>query len=113
MAGPSFLARRCCSRPRHVRVSRAGERDLEQNLQVVRESGHSRFPFTADGNPDRFEGMVLVKDLMFRLRENPDDPEWKALATPLLVIPASAQLLVAGVLLGVLAAPALYGRVGK
>jgi CBS domain containing-hemolysin-like protein len=36
--------------------------------------------------------MVLVKDLMFRLRESPDDPDWKALATPLLVIPASAQL---------------------
>ena len=70
----------------------SGERDLEQNLQIVRESGHSRFPFTADGNPDRFEGMVLVKDLMFKLRETPEDPDWKTLATPLLVIPASAQL---------------------
>jgi CBS domain containing-hemolysin-like protein len=70
----------------------SGERDLEQNLQVVRESGHSRFPYTPDGNPDRFEGMVLVKDLMFKLRETPEDPDWKTLATPLLVIPASAQL---------------------
>jgi CBS domain containing-hemolysin-like protein len=70
----------------------SGERDLEENLAVVRESGHSRFPFTSDGNPDRFEGMVLVKDLMFRLRETPEDPNWKALATPLLVIPASARL---------------------
>jgi CBS domain containing-hemolysin-like protein len=70
----------------------SGERDLEQNLQTVRESGHSRFPYTSDGNPDRFEGMVLVKDLMFKLRETPEDPDWKTLATPLLVIPASAQL---------------------
>jgi CBS domain containing-hemolysin-like protein len=70
----------------------SGERDLEANLQVVRESGHSRFPFTPDGNPDRFEGMVLVKDLMFKLRESPDDPDWKTLATPLLVIPAAARL---------------------
>src|SRR5262245_2632060 len=30
----------------------SGERNLEENLQVVRESGHSRFPFTFDGNPD-------------------------------------------------------------
>ena len=78
--------------PRARVVYLSGERDLEQNLQVVRESGHSRFPYTSDGNPDRFEGMVLVKDLMFRLRETPEDPDWKALATPLLVIPASAQL---------------------
>ena len=78
--------------PRARVVYLSGERDLEQNLQVVRESGHSRFPFTVDGNPDRFEGMVLVKDLMFKLRETPEDPDWKALATPLLVIPASAQL---------------------
>lgn len=78
--------------PRARVVYLSGERDLEENLQVVRESGHSRFPFTVDGNPDRFEGMVLVKDLMFKLRETPEDPDWKALATPLLVIPATAQL---------------------
>jgi CBS domain containing-hemolysin-like protein len=78
--------------PRARVVYLSGERDLEENLAVVRESGHSRFPFTLDGNPDRFEGMVLVKDLMFKLRESPDDPDWKALATPLLVIPATAQL---------------------
>jgi CBS domain containing-hemolysin-like protein len=78
--------------PRARVVYLSGERDLEENLQVVRESGHSRFPYTSDGNPDRFEGMVLVKDLMFKLRETPDDPDWKTLATPLLVIPAAAQL---------------------
>jgi CBS domain containing-hemolysin-like protein len=78
--------------PRARVVYLSGERDLEENLAVVRESGHSRFPFTSDGNPDRFEGMVLVKDLMFKLRESPEDPDWKALATPLLVIPATAQL---------------------
>ncbi len=78
--------------PRARVVYLSGARDLEENLQVVRESGHSRFPYTEDGNADRFEGMILVKDLMFKLRESPDDPDWKALATPLLVIPASAQL---------------------
>jgi CBS domain containing-hemolysin-like protein len=78
--------------PRARVIYLSGARDLEQNLQVVRETGHSRFPYTPDGNPDRFEGMVLVKDLMFKLRETPEDPDWKTLATPLLVIPASAQL---------------------
>lgn len=78
--------------PRARVVYISGARDLEENLQTVRESGHSRFPYTVDGNADRFEGMVLVKDLMFKLRESPEDPDWKALATPLLVIPASAQL---------------------
>jgi CBS domain containing-hemolysin-like protein len=78
--------------PRARIVYLSGERDLEQNLQLVRDSGHSRFPYAADGNADRFEGMILVKDLMFKLRENPSEPDWKALATPLLVIPASARL---------------------
>jgi CBS domain containing-hemolysin-like protein len=78
--------------PRARVVYVSGARDLEENLLVVRNSGHSRFPYTADGNPDRFEGMVLVKDLMFRLREDPEDPNWRALAAPLLVIPASAKL---------------------
>jgi CBS domain containing-hemolysin-like protein len=78
--------------PRARVVYLSGERDLEENLAVVRDSGHSRFPYTSDGNPDRFEGMVLVKDLMFKLRESPEDADWKALATPLLVIPATAQL---------------------
>ncbi len=78
--------------PRARVVYISGARDLEENLLVVRSSGHSRFPYTADGNPDRFEGMVLVKDLMFRLREDPEDPNWRALAAPLLVIPASAKL---------------------
>jgi CBS domain containing-hemolysin-like protein len=78
--------------PRARVIYLSGERNLEENLQVVRESGHSRFPYTADGNPDHFEGMVLVKDLLFKLRESPEDAGWSALATPLLVIPASAQL---------------------
>jgi CBS domain containing-hemolysin-like protein len=78
--------------PRARVVYLSGERTLEENLQVVRESGHSRFPYTPDGNPDRFEGMVLVKDLMFKLRESPEDADFKNLATPLLVIPATAQL---------------------
>lgn len=78
--------------PRARVVYLSGARDLEENLQVVRESGHSRFPYTVDGNADRFEGVVLVKDLMFKLRESPEDPDWKTLASPLLVIPASAQL---------------------
>lgn len=78
--------------PRARVVYLSGARDLEENLQVVRETGHSRFPYTHDGNTDRFEGMVLVKDLMFKLRETPEDADFKTLATPLLVIPASAQL---------------------
>jgi CBS domain containing-hemolysin-like protein len=36
--------------------------------------------------------MVLVKDLMFKLRETPEDPAWSSLATPLLVIPTTAKL---------------------
>jgi putative hemolysin len=70
----------------------SGERSLDENLVMMRGSGHSRFPYTPDGNPDHFEGIVLVKDLMFRLRESPDAVDFKAIAAPLLVIPATARL---------------------
>jgi len=52
----------------------SGERSLEQNLQVIRRTGHSRFPYTPNGDLDRIEGVVLVKDLLFQLHESPGEP---------------------------------------
>ncbi len=66
---------------------------MEENLRVVRQSGHSRFPFTPSGNPDDINGVVLTKDLLFHLRDRPEQPpDWDSLLTKALVVPASMPL---------------------
>jgi putative hemolysin len=83
---------------RDVMVPRAGvaylsgERSLEENLRVVRNTGHSRFPFTRTGELDSAEGVVVVKDLMYQLRETPDDPHWDELMSPVVVVPGATPL---------------------
>jgi len=77
--------------PRAQVVVISGALDFETNLAVARRSGHSRFPYTPDGELDSVKGVVLVKDLLFRLREGLT-PAVDELATPILVVPSSAPL---------------------
>jgi CBS domain containing-hemolysin-like protein len=70
----------------------SGARSLEENLMVIRRSGHSRFPYTPDGDIDKVEGVVLAKELFFALRDSGDEVDYTKLATPLLVVPTSAPL---------------------
>jgi putative hemolysin len=77
--------------PRARVVVLSGESTMEQNLELIRSSGHSRFPYTPDGELDGVRGVVLVKDLLFRLREQ-GSVDLEAIATPALVIPSAAPL---------------------
>jgi CBS domain containing-hemolysin-like protein len=77
--------------PRARVVVLSGESTMEQNLELIRSSGHSRFPYTPDGELDGVRGVVLVKDLLFRLREQ-GSVDLEAIATPALVIPSGAPL---------------------
>jgi CBS domain containing-hemolysin-like protein len=78
--------------PRAGIVFLSGERTLDQNLELMRRSGHSRFPFSPEGDPDKIEGVVLVKELLFELRENPDKVDWSRIMAPPIVVPASMPL---------------------
>ena len=78
--------------PRNGVAFLSGERTLEQNLSVVRRTGHSRFPFTPNGSLDDASGIVLTKDLMFQLLETPDDPRWSLLVGPMVVVPTAMPL---------------------
>ncbi len=69
----------------------SGERTLQENMEVIRTSGHSRFPYTARGNLDKTDGVVLVKDLLFVLGHG-ETADFKEILSPLLVVPASAPL---------------------
>jgi CBS domain containing-hemolysin-like protein len=78
--------------PRSQVIILSGERTLEENLGIIKRSGHSRFPYTPDGDLDKVDGVVLAKELFFALREAGDQVDFGELASPLLVVPASAPL---------------------
>jgi CBS domain containing-hemolysin-like protein len=77
--------------PRALVVFLSGEQTLEQNLAVIRKSGHSRFPYTPDANLDNAKGVVLVKELLFRLRDN-EQVNLAEIARPMIVIPSTTPL---------------------
>jgi len=65
----------------------------EQALAFVRETGHSRFPFSPTDDLDDFAGVVLVKDLLhWLLSHDSADIDWNALVKEALVVPDSVQL---------------------
>lgn len=72
----------------------SGERTLRENLDLMRRSQHSRFPYTPDSDLDHAKGVVLLKDLLFRdgALATGEDIDFEALQTPLLVVPAAAPL---------------------
>ncbi|MET0791476.1 MAG: hemolysin family protein [Polyangiaceae bacterium] len=80
--------------PRAQVVFLSGERSLQENLDLIRRSQHSRFPYTPDADLDHAKGVVLVKDMLFRdgALANLNEVDLAALQTPLLVVPASAPL---------------------
>ena len=65
----------------------------DEALAYVRQSGHSRFPFSPTGDFDDVTGVILVKDLLHWLLQN-DTPEidWDALLQEALVVPDSVPL---------------------
>ncbi|HEX4477869.1 MAG TPA: hemolysin family protein [Polyangiaceae bacterium] len=78
--------------PRARVVYLSGQRSLDENLEVVRRTGHSRFPYTETGDLDQLQGVILVKDLMFTMHEAGGSVDLPELATKPLVVPASTTL---------------------
>lgn len=78
--------------PRNGVVYISAARSLDENLAIVRRSGHSRLPFVEENDLDAVQGIVMVKDLLFQLRADPAQLDCKSLVTPALVIPASMTL---------------------
>lgn len=67
--------------------------DRETALRHVRESGHSRFPFTPSDLLDDVTGIVLTKDLLYWLLQNQEDEiDWDSLCREPLVVPRSSPL---------------------
>jgi len=69
----------------------SGNASTAANLNRVRDSGHSRFPFTPDGDLDHCSGVIMTKELLFALRER-IEPDWRQLLIPVLIVPETATL---------------------
>ena len=54
--------------PRTAAVLLSGKKTLRENLNIVRRSGYSRFPYSRGGQADGVDGIVLARDLLFALQ---------------------------------------------
>ena len=71
----------------------SAERSWAENLETIRESGHSRLPFSPTDELDHVTGVVLVKELFFHMQARPGaDIEWSELVRQPLTIPESRSL---------------------
>lgn len=67
--------------------------DREQALGLIRESGHSRFPFSPTEHLSDVSGIVLAKDLLYWLLQHDDDQiDWAAISKDALIVPDSVPL---------------------
>jgi len=79
--------------PREHVVFLSAAMDRQEALQVVRDSGHSRFPFSPTSYLADVAGVILAKDLLHWLLTNDDaDIDWEAIRYDALVVPESAPL---------------------
>ncbi|NNF16355.1 MAG: HlyC/CorC family transporter [Gammaproteobacteria bacterium] len=71
----------------------SGTMSREQAMQLIKLSGHSRFPFSPTHDLNDVTGMILAKDLLYWLLTN-DTPQidWEALRQDLLIVPPSKSL---------------------
>lgn len=62
-------------------------------IEVIRESRHSRFPFSTTEQLDQVAGIVLAKELFLYMQQYPDgEIDWSALMHEPVVIPENAPL---------------------
>ena len=62
-------------------------------LAAVRESGHSRFPYSPTGDIDDVTGVILVKDLLYWLLSHDDViVDWESIRKDALVVPETSPL---------------------
>ncbi len=81
--------------PRGTVAFLSGNKSLDDNFEIIRGSGHSRFPFTPTGDLDDVDGVVLAKVLLFHDHDSDDDArevDWKPLKSALVVVPETKPL---------------------
>jgi CBS domain containing-hemolysin-like protein len=79
--------------PRKKVVYLSATMNRHEAMELVRESGHSRFPFSPTEHLSDVSGVVLAKDLLHWLLQNDSDQiDWEAIRQDALVVPHSVPL---------------------
>jgi len=78
--------------PRQQVVALSKEQSPDDVRSTIRQSGHSRFPFTPTGRLDDVSGVVLAKELMLALLADPNVIDWSTLMREPLIIPETKPL---------------------
>lgn len=67
--------------------------DRQTAVELIRRSGHSRFPISSTGDIDEIFGVVLAKELLDWLLVNEsNDIDWKAVTHEVLIVPDTVSL---------------------
>lgn len=78
--------------PRAKVVMLSAEQSRDEVLEIVRQSGHSRFPYTATGRADDISGVVLAKELLLAVQENSGPIAWQDIVRETLFVPETIRL---------------------
>ena len=71
----------------------SGEMDRDEAATLVKNTGHSRFPFSPSRDLKDVTGVVLAKDLLYWLLQHDDQQvDWDMLRQDALIVPPSAPL---------------------
>ncbi len=79
--------------PRKQVVYLSANLSRQQVLKIMKQSGHSRFPFSTTDQLDQVSGVVMAKELLLQLQECSDEMiEWSRLVYEPIFVPESAPL---------------------
>jgi putative hemolysin len=72
----------------------SGEMNRREAMEFIRQTGHSRFPFSPTRDLRDVSGVVLAKDLLYWLLHHDDvDIDWDSLTKEALIVPPSISLI--------------------
>ena len=72
----------------------SGEMNRSEAMEFIRQTGHSRFPFSPTRDLKDVSGIVLAKDLLYWLLHHDDkEIDWHSLIKEALIVPPSAPLI--------------------
>ena len=79
--------------PRKQVVYLSATSSRQQVLNTLKQSPYSRFPFSTTDQLDQVSGVVMTKEVLFQLQENPDEAiDWSCLVYEPIVVPETATL---------------------
>jgi CBS domain containing-hemolysin-like protein len=79
--------------PRKQVIYLSAHLSRQQVLGIIKQSGHSRFPFSTTDRLDQVSGVVMAKELLLQLQEGSDETiDWPRLVHEPVVVPESAPL---------------------